>query len=556
MRIIFWSLLILNFNTVYAQAVGGGDASKKELFETKDQKFINNGEVCFISKKEQEEAKDYLISPMENEKIKFKIALTLVQIRLMNKSKFEDINCGLRYFLELFYEKNGRRWDHGSYDSWNSNSIFEYIKIMELVRTDLKYKADFEKTVIDSPDLSFYYGLMDRIPESYSILEPNLARKIFSENIISSGRNRSLRSEEMLVLFDLFYSKGVLPPKELSGYLKESLNRPLSYAGSGFMPVYLKNVNDLAYNDLFKNYFENVSQVGIANLYDFSDVTLIKNLFSSKYVPENFKCNFAKNTLPKIIMKFYPEQLQELSSVNHPCLKETISEFNRFVIPVNGCPEIIFKKNEDHALLLSKMSADFSRNWVECRKKCSAKEACFAVKESNGIYTFFNSKYGKDLGLYNEIRNRNVNNKYASNMSHVYDYKPIGTCTPANKCGEKDLSCVASDIVKKINAEIHSANYQKCNIDDDCYVYKSDFNGCEEFATNVNPCAVMGIKPVGIDTRCLPSNITNFINVRLENISAQCGFGFTRERCLSDARNSSGSTKTKCEKNRCVLIKK
>ncbi|MFA6238103.1 MAG: hypothetical protein WC635_12290 [Bacteriovorax sp.] len=564
MRIFLFSLLILNFtipfifqNTSQAQI-----AVKKELEETKDQQFLNNGAVCFISKKEQDEAKDYIIGSMENEKLKLKIALTLTQIRIMNKLKFEDINCGLRYFLELYYGKSGRRWGNDNYDSWNSNHILEYIKVMELVRSDSKYKTDFEKNIINSSDLNFYFGIMDRFPDSYNFIDPSLARKAFSDNLLSSGNNRSFRSEELKVFFELFYSKGIAPSRELNNYLKTILNkpfefgssgyRPFVFAGSGYMPVYLENVNDLAYNDLFKYVFANVPSGGIANLQDFSNILLVKELYASKYVPENYKCIFAKDTLIKIIAKFTREDMYFLNSINNACLKETLADYNRFTIPAKGCPEIVFKINEDHASLLSKMSSEFSKSWVECRKTCAAKETCLSVKDSNGVYNFINSKYGKDLGLFDEIKNRNVN-KINNNMFLTYDYKAVGICTAANKCGEKDLSCLTSDIIKKVNAEILTANYQKCNVDEDCYVYKSDFSGCVEFAINVNPCVTMSTNSVRGNAQCYPTN--NFISARLESISAQCGFQFIRGGCHSFGSSSSSMTKAKCEKNICVLAR-
>lgn len=532
---------------------------KKKDNEAKDQKFIYNNNICLITKKEQEDAKEYIIPSRENDTAPMKLALTIVQLRLINNAKFPEINCSLRYFLEIYYDKNGRRWGGDYRDSSSSGLVSEYLKILEKLRTDIKYKVEFEKTILNSSELSHYYGVLGNNTNDYSLLEPNLARKLFSASILNRGQSRSsLTQEEWQLIFDLFYSKNVPLQKELNDFLKGALTKQYGYNPNTFMTVYLSNANDLAYNDLFKFVFENMPVNSPYN--DSSNPTQVKAIFTSKFIPDSFKCTYARDTVSKNAPRFPKENLDELKALNVPCLNESLADASKFIYPSTGCPEILIDKNEDRPRLLSKMSGDFSRAWTDCRKKCSQGEKCVAVQDAVGSYSFFNSKYEKDLGLYKEMQTKFPSQQYATNSLLKYDYKPVAVCSATNTCGEKIASCADTDILKKINDELKAAKYQACKTDADCYVFQSGYNNCTEIPINVNLCPQMSQGmggPPGMPQpkpgRCYQPGMPNFLSLRLQKISEQCGKPYNHFGCHHQAVNA--STVARCEKNLCVVSK-
>ncbi len=520
--------------------------------ETKDLKFIANNGICQISKKEQDDAKEYIIDPKDSSNLNLKIALTIVQLRLINNAKFNDINCGLRYFLERYYDKNGRRMD---YSESGSTITSEYLKILEKLRTDPKSKGDFEKNVLNSNELSYYYGVLGNNINDYNLLEPSLARKFFAANIISKSTSRQIGQEEWQLLFDLFYSKNITPPKELNDFLKSILMKQNGYANVQLMTVYLNNANDLAYNDLFKSVFEGLGASSISNYFDSysANPNQVKSVFLSKYLPENFKCTFARENVSKNAPKYPKDSIEELKQLKANCLNEALSDASKFIYPADGCPQIAFDKDKDHQQLLSKMSADFSRNWLDCRKKCNTGEKCLAVQEGTGIYTFLNGKFEKDLGVFKEIQTKTMG-MGTMNFPLKYEYRPIGICTEKGICGEK-LNCADTDITKKINEELKTAKYQSCKTDDDCFIVATGFGSCTEYAINVNlapqmPNGMAQSMPQAKNRRFVGMGMQNFLTMRFSRIADQCGKTFNAWSCRPDS-----NTKVKCEKNLCVIAK-
>lgn len=550
-------LLALNFNTP-AMSQGYVEAAPAQMIkgkeESKDQKFIANNSICLISKKEQDEATDYIISSEDNSNAQQKLALTILQLRVINNNKFNDINCALRFFLEKFYDKNGRRWS-GDYGDRSSPVVSEYLKILERLRTDPKFKIDFEKTILNSSELSYYYGVLGNNISDYNLLEPGLARKFFSSSLINKGNNRQIGQDEWQLLFDLFYTKNILPPKELNDFLKSILMKPHGFVtNSQLMTVYLNNANEMAYNDLFKSVFENLNpnNAGMGLDHQGANPSLAKNIFISKFLPDTFKCNYARDSVAKNAPKFPKEAIEDLKKMNISCLNEALVDASKFTYPVDGCPQILLGKNEDQQRLLSKMSGDFSRNWLECRKKCSTGDKCLAIQDNSGIYSFLNGKFEKDLPLFKDIQMRNFGGS-GMMMSLKYDYKPVGVCTEKGTCGEK-IGCADTEINKKINEELKAAKYQSCKADNDCYILATGFAGCTEYPINVNLMPAMAPAPAAPATnnprRFFQPGMPNFLTSRLSKISEQCGKPYSGWECRRET-----SSQVKCEKNLCVITK-
>lgn len=511
--------------------------------------FAQNSSICLISKEEKEIAKDYIIQPQGyNEPLK--MILTVTQIRIMNKASFSEVHCGLVNFLDNFYATHERRWDRKDHDTANANLIFEYVKILEFLRSDFKYKTDFESTILKSSDFDFYFSIMNRNPESYNSFDPIHARKFFSDYLLEKNKIRPVRLDELQVIFDLFYSKGILPPKELNNLLKMSLLNPYVFSSSEFMDLYLSNTNDLAYNDLFKYIFDNIPKEGFRNFSEFKHVPLVQNIFSSTFLPDSYKCLFANNVFSKNFLSYSEFELEEIHNINNKCLKDVLADSDRFITPSTGCPEILFKKDDSRTQVLSRMSKEFSKSWSDCRNKCSANDKCLSVKDSNGIYNFVNSKFSKDVNLYSDILNMRESEKFTTKSTLVYEYKPVAICRNDNKCGEKDLNCNTLDVAKKVNAEILSAKFQQCKTDADCYVWK-DYDRCLEFPINVKPSPLMG-RVLHPNT---PPNISSFIYARVENIKKQCEAQINNLKCPLAPQGDAYLTKVKCEKNICILVK-
>ncbi|MFA6238099.1 MAG: hypothetical protein WC635_12270 [Bacteriovorax sp.] len=548
-RIITLLLSVFLLNSSVAQDTNSQNKDKEN--ETKDQKFIYSNNICLITKKEQDEAKEYILSSRDNQNATIKLALTILQLRLINNSKFSDVNCSLRYFIERYNEKY-KNW--GSSDESVSGIVSEYLRILEKLRTDPKTQAEYEKTVLNSGEINFYYSVLGKNTGDYNILEPNLARKFFIANLTSKSNQRGVNAEEWQLLFDLFYSKNIPLPKELSDFLRAHLSKQ-TYSNSQLMNVYLSNVNDFSYNDFFKAIFENLPSNKVSMYMDGGGVNpaQAKSIFLSKYLPDDFKCNYAKENVAKNAPKLAKEAVEELKKLNVKCLNDALADASKFLYPAGGCPQIQFDKGEDHSRLITNMSGEFSRNWIDCRKKCSHGDKCTAIQDVSGLYSFMNNKFENDIGLYKEMQSKNSNNNFGmAALPLKYDYKPVGICNEKGICGEKIVSCVDSDVIKKVTEELKNAKYQSCKIDTDCYIYATGDGSCSEYAINVNLLPQMpGMpQPINQNVRVFHSGMTNFLTSRLQKIAEDCGKPFASWGCQQKS-----TTTSKCENNVCILVK-
>lgn len=545
-------LSTLLFNYSFAQEI-------KKPTDGKDQKFILNNSICIITKKEQDSAKEFIISTKDDQLIEqYKLPLAILQLRIINGAKFNEIQCALKYFNERYNEKS-----RYNYNDDQDNFVSDYLSILEKLRTDPKTKADFEKNILNSSDFSFYYKVISKNTNAYQALEPKIAQKIFVSNITSkSGGN--INKSDFQMLFKLFYTQNITPPKDVINYIKNQTNS-YGHLNATLLEVFLENANDSAYSD-FKPYFENFSQKNFSNFsnFDILNSIQVKNIFTTKYLPDPFKCNFANEIVSKNATRLSPNSIEELKNLNIKCLNDSLADAAKFITPPGQCPQILFDKNTPRSQLISKISSDFSKSWLSCRKKCNKGDKCTTTTDEYGLLTFINQKFEKDIEIYKEIQSQTSR---PGTLPLKYNYKAIGICNDKGLCAEKTTSCTNSDIISKINEELKTAKYQSCNVDDDCYILNTNLLECSQFASNINPFPGMGMNnmvmvngaivaspasPEKKNKNVWLSYQLNFLTRRIQSLSEACGnpvndFGGN---CQPNQ-----NTTVKCQKNQCVILK-
>lgn len=529
-------------------AQDGRDQKDKEV-ETKDQKFIFASNICMISKKEQDDAKGYVINTQEKDILPIKVALIIAQLRTIGNGDFKGIHCSLRYFIEKYNEFADKRRGYSEPASGFKTIVADYAKILEKLRIDPKYKIEFDKNIINGGELNFYYDIIGDFPVNYKLFEISFSRRLFSDYLINKKTQRSLSQDEWQLFFDLYYSKNVAPSKELAASIKTLLIRPGS---SNFINTYLINANELAYNDLFKGVFESVNTVnGQFPFVDSNNVNLltIKGILTSSFIPEGYKCAYTREIVAKNATRISKEDLIEVKKIESPCLKDAIADADKFIIPEVGCPTIDFKKDEDHKRLFTKMNSDFYRTWHDCRKKCLTGDKCTFSQDPSGFYTFYNSKFDSDLILAKEMQSVSPFGRQ-ENLSLKYEIKPVGMCVN-NVCAEKLVACSDSDILKKINDELIKSKLQTCQVDNDCFSMPTGLN-CSELAVNVNlsPNYPNG-QSMG-NYGYMPPN--NFIRHRISKLTEQCGRPVSHSfGNMCQKPKDSKPTKVSCVKKLCTI---
>jgi hypothetical protein len=553
MRNILAILITFIFITMaYGQTAAKVPATTVNFGEIRDEKFQLNGVSCFISKKEQEVAEDYILNTLTDKKLKLKLALIVTQMRIMENKSFEEVQCGLKFFVENYYQIAGRTWNDDKYDYENLDFINEYIKVIDLIQINPKLAGMFEKLISSAYDLDYYFSFLDRVPDSNKFLDIKLARNLFTYTFFKRNSKDLFRLKDLESLFNLFYLKDAIPSKSLNEYIKKTFSKTNGFSELEFIEFYLKNANESAYKDLFKTFFENIN-IGELKTYNQNIILdIIEDMIQTKFLPDSYKCNFFKLAVPKFAKYFYYEQMRIFSMMKHPCLNDVIAEFNRLVIPKEGCPEIIFKDDETDSSLLHSMGKDFSVDWIDCRKKCMPNDKCIPVRDPNGLYEFINSKFEKDLNTLKEILKLRPKRESLNESYLELDYKPIGICGDSYKCIEKNLSCDKNEIIKKVNNELISTKYKKCNVDSDCSVYKTVLENCEEFSLNVFSSDKDKDKKSNRPSFG-PNNFLNYLNNRLSSLAAACGISTdSKNNCIADQKFKN---KAACENNICVIKK-
>lgn len=529
-----------------------------ELF---DQKFIYENSICSISKKEQETAKAYAILSEDKQYNQLKLPLTIIQLRLINGATFLDINCSLRYFIEQFKSNIRNRYGYDSNPSVSA-VIADYLSILEKLRTDVKTKSDYEDKILNSNQFLYYYSVISKKFHEYNLIDINIARKIYS-NLLLSKDQKMVSEEEWQTLFNLYYLKNVAPPKVIHDYIKSTFSQKNTNSHS-LGSIYLANVNDFSYNDLFKSLLESTGPQFVSNFfinYNFS-IEQVRQTLQSPYYPDSFKCNYAKEIISKQASKLSREAIEEIQKMNVACVNEALVDAIKFSYPVNGCPQILFDKNEDKASLISKISHEYSNAWIDCRKKCNAGDICLPVQEPSGLYSFINSKYEKDIPVLKNIKARFSSNMEARVIPNRYDYKPLGMCSEHGSCEEKVNGCLESDIIKKLNAELKAANLQSCNQDSDCKSVPVGISGCTDFAvnwtSNENADVIVQSSNSSMGRTFVhhPQGFTHFLSFRAERLATRCGVLLNMWPCMERQRNNKFQSKeVKCIKKQCVVSK-
>ncbi len=521
------------------------------LVEFKDQKFIYNNEVCLITAKEQSEAKEFIVTPPDQQYLPLKVALTIVQLRVINKAPFSQILCGIRNFLSLYSGKLRYRFG----DESEKIIVDDYIKLLDQLQNDSRTKADFDKYILNSAEMKDYYEMIGKYNADYKKFEPDFARKLIVANFLSKKTRTS--AEDWQILFDMFYLQNKILPKELNEYLRASLTGKNRWAVQQLLPVYLKNANELAYNDLFKFLLENYSTYsgGVSVVVLSVDIELAMSVFNSRFVPDSFKCFYVKDVIERNVHKISKNAKEKLRSINLGCLNEVLANSEKFIVPLDSCPKIVIGANENLQSVVAKMSTEFYRSWMECRTKCRAGESCTAISSPNGFYTFLNTKYSDDFSQFNEMVAKISSTLPPNNEPLKYDYKPVGICTEKGFCGEKLTGCLDGEIQTKVSEELKKAGYRSCKNDNDCFMAAAGFGGnCVDFPINVNlgPALEMMIPhpPAPKNPkRYIVSGMPNFFTTRLSKIATQCGKPYGSWNC------SSTNADVKCVQNLCVLSK-
>lgn len=512
--------------------------------EEKDVKFIGPLGICVIPAKELSNSKEYILDFNSPKLIQLKIALTILQLRVIEIRNFTEISCAIRYFKEKhdLLDKNEGYSEHQKpQDAQALNTIMsDMAGLLEKIRTNPKYKIDFDTSFLGTGDVSIYASLFPNYLYLVEGFEGDLARKVFTSIILASGRG-TVTDQEWQTLFNLFFNLKIEPSQKLKDFLIDKLLNTRGNYNGNFLYYYVRNANEFAYNSMFKKMFE-----GLSDTTDFFFIhdprttdDKVKLVYSSPYLPESFKCSYTKN-LSRFFAGKSPKELEGFKSISNPCFKKIFQEYDKFVVPANSCAYIDLKKDDDLKALVSKASDEFKRNWIECRAKCNAGDKCTLVKTDRGDYEFFNSKYSKDFDVYKLM---NFQRGFPGDNDLIrYDINPESSCQN-NRCGEIVSSCTDSDILKKISMELLNAKLLDCSADEDCFSVPTRLN-CSPIAINIS---TRNFSPVMND---------NFMDRRIDKMLQQCG----RPRnpsshltCIMSQRDA--RIKTSCVNKLCVITK-
>jgi len=439
----------------------------------KDIKFFNGDGACLISEKEQQEASEYSIDENSNYLSKPKMALLVTKLRFLNNSKFDDVLCGLRFFADQYVSRNFIN------DDESANLLFQdYTKLIIKLSKDSNYKNDFDAKLKNNIDSNIFLNSSIIDLNLITEFDLELAKKIF----IMGLKGKSVQyftNKDLKNLFSLYYSKKITPPQEVKDLITSRL--PSSIQNTDFFEIYLNYIDDLSYDDIFKNALEQFNSLPDSKSLKryVSNKQLMKKIFSSKYVIDSLKCKMAKDYIS--INTYDPDDLviKDLNKNSLSCLGEIIAQFKQYVIPADKCPLIKVEKSENKDDVIKNMPDIFYNKWLSCRNKCIEGDKCIAVKNGHGRNVFINNKFHEDKNLIQSFKEKS----WVPNSNSLAPAESIiGECKD-NQCVEKVEICNYPDIIEKIEKELKVADFKSCVNDSDC---KSVFVGpnCLEIATN------------------------------------------------------------------------
>jgi hypothetical protein len=534
---------------------------------SQDITFTDNSITCSISKDEIIKAKEQVIRRTFYKIDSVLIAIKILKFRFDQKDSLQKLNCSISFFNIVFDQmlSMSRTYNNGGEFRSAARELGKMaIDLMNKIIADPNYNELLGRAPSSEILSRLFFPAQDDV-ELLENVRTEHARVLFKSMVLKD--NMPVRNNiGIKLLLKLYYQKSIVPEQEVKNSFKVffKYHREIS---PKFLEMYLDNVNQLAYDDLFKELFIHHSDVFLDHSYfeKYKDnYEKIKLLYSSSFLPEDFKCAFTKNVFLKDLSNVAFENKNDLLNVSSKCFQDSIQLKNNLIVvkgqQLQSCNSFNVDNDDSIQNQLSHLSPRYYEDWYNCRRKCDANEKCIQEFMDDGESFYINEKYSSDSNLLKKLFSTKgypslrLNGGYWKYLKYNSPHAD-GFCVN-NLCVSKNLNCRENEILKSIDSELFYSHFQNCNLDSECTSIILPIN-CSEIGVSKKIIEVKNNNSSIMFNNLFiePSRFENYASLRALALLESCGKD-ANVNLISECGNlyyRQPKIMPKCIEHRCVV---